>query len=184
MATTIQDALTARGTHEVVFMESINAKTVSYGAVAKTVAMDAGQLAEIISYGTDGAPNMQSLSAVGNVGYLLVPVPPRYMEEELSQCYVGIDEPARLYYIEKNYTTFTTTAFTPNAALTIPELVRDFVAHYDVATKKYIVSDPGALHAGYAGSRNKFTVKRTVAENDGRYDGRDMITLIASSDEL
>ena len=51
---------------------------------------------------------------------------------------------------------FETSAFAKNAGVT--EIKRGFVAHFDPATKKYIVSDPASAHEDYANAVNKFEV--------------------------
>lgn len=70
--------------------------------------------------------------------------------------YNGVGEHARIVILEPAYTRFDVSAFSFNTGVT--EVKQGQVAHFDIATQKYILSDPTSPHEDYADSSAKFLV--------------------------
>lgn len=78
-------------------------------------------------------------------------------KEEYVDFFNGKDEMVRITdVVEQKNSRFETSAFTKNTGVTT--IKKGHVAHFDTATKKYIVSNPSSAHADYADSVNKFEV--------------------------
>ena len=91
----------------------------------------------------------------------------RYMNEDLSKFYNAVGEKGRLVVLEPDYTRFSTSSYTKNAGLAT--VVRGNVAHFDVATKKFIISAAGSAHADYATSYNQFIVVADETDTAGEF---------------
>lgn len=179
MATTVLKAMTEVGTHGVGNIAKSQLKTVSYGAVLETADVDQFTIVEITGYGEDGVAKCQPLSAKGNKGYLVCTVEQRLLGEELSKFYNAIGEKIRLGVFESDYTSFETSSFTKNTGVTT--IARGMVAHFDVTTKKYIISAVGSEHADYAGSYNQFTVMKIEEDNAGHFDAATLSLIVTKA---
>jgi len=167
MASTILTALTTAGTHEVGSLNSLQVKTLAHGARIKTAAVDNFTIVELAGFNADGEQECVQLATVTNKGYLVASVEQRYLNEEIDQFYNAVGDFARLVVQEKDYTRFETSAFSKNAGLTT--IIKGNVAHFDPATKKFIVSTAGSAHAAYATAGNKYLVVRDETDCAGNY---------------
>ncbi|MNF66338.1 hypothetical protein D3C84_481270 [compost metagenome] len=92
----------------------------------------------------------------------------------MADFYNAVGERVRVVLLEAGYTRFETSAFSLNAGVT--EVVNGQVAHFDVTTKKFIVSAAGSAHADYATSSAQFLVVSN--EEDMEYThGQPMVRL-------
>jgi hypothetical protein len=174
MATRQQIVLKTKGTHEVGNLNSV--KTVNHGALVITADIDNFTLGEL-GFDANGERTVKQLAAIANKAYLVASPEARYMGEELVDFYNAVGERARIVVLEPAYTRFDTSAFTLNTGVTA--VVNGLVAHFDVATKKYILSTAGTPHANYAGSSAQFVV--VSDEDDMEYSlGKVTVTLEVS----
>lgn len=181
MATSVIKAISAEGTHQVGKITAIKRETVPYGAVVTTADVDNFTLVEFDGFSADGDRQCKQLSAKANYGYLVSTAEFRPMNEELEKFYNEVGEKANLDILKPRYTTFRTSAYTKNTGVTT--VVKGLVAHFDVATKKYILSTSASPHADYAGSMMKFEV---IADEDdvAAEFNVDAIGLVIVSDTL
>jgi hypothetical protein len=155
MATRQSQLLKAKGTHEVGNLNSLKVKTVAHGAIVINADIDQFTLGEL-GFDANGERTVKQLSAKDKKAYLVASPEARYMGEELVDFYNAVGERARIVVLEPNYTRFDTSAFTLNAG--VSAVANGLVAHFDVASKKYILSAAGTPHADYAGSSAQFVV--------------------------
>lgn len=167
MATTVLNALVQAGTHAVGSLNSIRVDTIPYGGKVKTADVDNFTWVEITGYLEDGVAEVQQLSNKANKGYLMAAVEQRYMNEDLSKFYVAVGEQGRIVVPTVDVLRFETSAYTKNAGLAT--IARGNVAHFDVATKKYIISAAGTPHADYATSANQFMVVADETDTAGNF---------------
>lgn len=155
MATRQLKVLTEKGTHSVGNLSNLKIKTVNFGAVVTGADIDQFTLVEL-GFNEDGERTATQLSAIANKAYLIASPESRYMGEELVDFYNAVGERARIVILEPGYTRFDTSAFTLNTGVT--EVAAGQVAHFDPATKKFIISAVGTPHVDYAGSSAQFVV--------------------------
>ena len=136
-------------------LNSLKIKTVAHGAVIVGADVDNFTIVEL-GFNAAGERTAKQLAAKANKGYLIASPETRYLGEELGEFYNAVGERARIVILEAGYTRFDTSAFTKNTGVT--EIAAGQVAHFDVATKKFIVSAAGSAHADYAGSSAQFLV--------------------------
>lgn len=161
MATRMYNTLSENGNHEIGSINSKWTKHMVNGAIADED-IENYTLVEIF-YNEEGELHCKSLTDVTKKGYLVTTV-----EEDQLMSMNGYQETYTDFYnaegemiritdtdIQKN-SRFETSAFSTNAGVT--EVKRGMVAHFDPATKKYIVSDASTPHADYATAVNKFEV--------------------------
>lgn len=161
MATRQFQALTEKGTHAVGNLSNLKIKTVNYGAIVTGADIDNFSLVEL-GFNADGERTATQLSAITKKAYLIASPEARYMGEELVDFYNAVGERARIVILEEGYTRFDTSAFSLNTGVT--EVAVGQVAHFDPATKKFIISDAGNPHADYAGSSAQFVVVSNEAD--------------------
>lgn len=156
MASVKYDALFNSVKHEVGSLNSIWATHLVNGAVALEN-MDNYILAEKAGYDTDGNLTCKALTDATKEGFLVTTVEEdQIMEgETYTDFYNAKDDMVRLTPVVERLR-FETSAFELNAGVTAP--VKGFVAHFNPATKKFIVSDVATPHASYATAKNKFEV--------------------------
>jgi hypothetical protein len=155
MATRQLAALTQKGNHEVGNLNSLKVKTLAHGAIVDGADIDNFTLVEL-DFNSDGERVCKQLSNVANKSYLIASPEIRNMGEELVDFYNAVGEHARIVILEPGYTRFDTSAFSLNDG--VEEIKNGQVAHFDPATKKFIISDASAPHADYAGAKAKFLV--------------------------
>lgn len=83
----------------------------------------------------------------------------------MTDFYNAKGEHARIVILEPGYTRFDVSAFSLNEG--VKEVKRGQVAHFDIKTEKYILSDPASPHADFADSSAKFLVVNS--EDDLQY---------------
>lgn len=173
MASRILDALKQQGNHEVGNINSWKIRVVPNGAVVVDAPIDNFTLVEL-GFGENGERTCKQLSAVGNKGYLIASVERRYVPgEQMVDCYNAVGERVRIIVLDEGLR-FDTSAFSLNTDVT--EIKNGQVAHFDPATKKFIISDPTATHADYATARDKFFVVSN--EDDLEYtNGKPLVRL-------
>lgn len=167
MASTVLNALKSAGTHAVGSINSIQVKTLAHGAKVKTADVDNWTLIELAGFDDEGQL-CQQLSAKANKAYLVGTPEQRYLSEDIRHFYNAVGEFTRPIVLEPNYTRFETSAYSLNAG--VSALAKGQVAHFDVATKKFIISDAGSAHADYATSSAQFIVVGDDDDTAGNFD--------------
>lgn len=161
MATRQTQILKQKGSHEVGNLNNIKIKTVNHGAIVTGADVDNFTLVEL-GFDANGERTAKQLAAKGNKAYLIASPEARYMGEELVDFYNAVGERARIVVLEPAYTRFDTSAFTLNAG--VSAVANGLVAHFDVATKKFILSAAGTPHADFATSSAQFAVVSNEAD--------------------
>jgi hypothetical protein len=165
MATRQLKAFEEQGTHAVGNLNSLKVKTVANGAIVEGTDIDNFTLCEL-GFNADGERTVKQLSAAGNKAHLVAAPETRYMGESMRDFYNAVGERVRVVVLEENYTRFDASAFSldPGDATTTParpavtEVNNGQVAHFDVTSKKFIISASATPHPGYAGSSAQFLV--------------------------
>jgi hypothetical protein len=155
MATRQQIVLSQKGTHEVGNLNNIKVKTVNHGAIVTNADVDNFTLVEL-GFNAAGERTCKQLAAKGNKAYLIASPEARYMGEELVDFYNAVGDAARIVVLEPAYTRFDTSAFSLNAG--VSAVANGLVAHFDVASKKFILSTSATPHVDYATSSAQFVV--------------------------
>jgi hypothetical protein len=175
MASRLVDALTTQGTHSVGNLNNFRIKVVPNGAKVITAAIDNFTIGELGFDGTTGERTVVQLSGNTVKGVLVAAPERRFAEgEQLCDFYNAIGELARVVILEPNFTRFETSAYSKNAGVTT--LSNGMVAHFDTATKKFIVSASGTPHANFAAAENQYVLIATEDELD-QIDGQKVIRL-------
>lgn len=173
MASRMLDVFTVQGTHAVGNISSWKIRTLPYGAIVDGASIDNFTWCEL-GFNAEGERICKQLSAKATKGYLIAAPERRYITgEQMCDFYNGVGEPARIVLPDLGVR-FETSAYTLNTGVT--EIVNGLVAHFDVATKKFIISDSTAAHADYATSANQFLVVATDLETDA-IDGYSVVRL-------
>lgn len=155
MASRILKAMQEVGTHAVGNLNNLKVKTVAHGAIVEGADVDNFTLVEL-GFNADGERVAKQLSAKDKKAYLIATPETRYLGEAMVDFYNAVGERVRIVLLEAGYTRFDTSAFSLNAGVT--EIKNGQVAHFDVATKKFIISDGASAHADFAGSSAQFVV--------------------------
>lgn len=173
MASRILKAMQEVGTHAVGNLNNLKVKTVAHGAIVEGADVDNFTLVEL-GFNADGERVAKQLSAKDKKAYLIAAPETRYLGEAMVDFYNAVGERVRIVLLEAGYTRFDTSAFSLNAGVT--EIKNGQVAHFDVATKKFIISAAGTAHVDYAGSSAQFVVVSN--EDDMEYAlGQPMVRL-------
>jgi hypothetical protein len=173
MASRLVKALITKGTHSVGSINSWKIRTLPYGAIIDTADVDNFTIVEL-GFNANGERIAKQLSNKTTKGYLIAAPERRYVDgEQMCDFYNEVGEAARIIFLELGVR-FETSAFTLNAGVT--DLINGQVAHFDVTTKKFIISTAGTAHADYATSANQFLV---VANDDETMtiDGQTLVRL-------
>jgi hypothetical protein len=155
MASRVLKALQEVGNHAVGNLNSLKIKTVANGAVVTGADIDNFTLGEL-GFDANGERTVKQLSAIDKKAYLVAAPETRYLGEAMADFYNEVGERVRVVILEPGYTRFESSAFSLNTGVT--EVAKGQVAHFDPATKKFIISAAGAAHVDYAGSSAKFLV--------------------------
>lgn len=173
MASRILKALQEVGKHATGNLNSLKVKTVANGAIIDGAPVDNFTLVEL-GFNGDGERIAKQLSDKANKAYLVATPETRYLGEAITDFYNEVGERVRIVVLEANYTRFDTSAFTKNAG--VAEIKNGQVAHFDPATKKFIISTAGSAHADYADSSAQFIVVSN--EDDMQYtQGQPLVRL-------
>lgn len=151
--------------HEVGTLNSWRVRDIANGAIVAATPIDNYTIVEL-AFNSEGERIATQLSNVANPQYLIASVERRYIGEELAEFYNGVGERARIVILDQGVR-FQTTAFSLNAGKT--EVNKGDVAHFDPTSKKYIVSNAGSPHSGYASASTKFTVVGDVEDTAGNF---------------
>lgn len=160
--------------HAVGNLNNWTVRTLNQGA--KVVGADIDNFTFVeLGFDAEGERTCKQLSAKTNKAYLIAGVE-RYLEygmlkESLSSFYNAIGERSRIVHLDEGLR-FDTSAFSKNTGVT--EIKNGMVAHFDVTTKKFIVSDGTTNHADYEGSSVKLLV---VDADSATIDGQKCIRL-------
>ncbi|MBD1379208.1 hypothetical protein [Metabacillus arenae] len=155
MATEQLKAFSEEHNHAVGNLNSLKVKTVANGAIVENADIDNFTLVQL-SFNADGERVARQLSAVTNKSYLIAAPETRYMGEAMTDFYNAVGDRARIVVLEAAYTRFETSAYSLNTGVT--EITNGQVAHFDPATKKFIISASGTPHVDYANASAKFLV--------------------------
>jgi hypothetical protein len=159
MATERFKALTKQGSHAVGQINSWKIRDIANGAQVAATPIDNFTIVEL-GFNTEGERICTQLSDVKKPQFLIAGVERRYLNESLNEYFNDVGEKARIVILEPGLR-YQTSAYNVNTGLT--EIKKGNVAHFDPATKKYIVSDATSPHASYANASTKFVV---VADED------------------
>jgi len=173
MGTRQLKVLKERGNHHVGNLNNLKVKTVAHGAIVEGAPVD-NFLSVELGFNAEGERTCKVLSDVTKKSYLIASPEARFMGEELVDFYNEVGEATRIVVFEEGYTRFDTSAFTLNTGVT--EIKNGQVAHFDPATKTYIISAAGSAHADYATAKTKFVVVSN--EDDLEYtNGKECVRL-------
>lgn len=160
MATRQQQVLITKGNHEVGNLNSIKVRTIAHGAIVNGEDIDNYTLVEL-GFDANGERTCTQLSAATKKSYLIASPEARFMGEELVDFYNAVGERARIVILDEGVR-FDTSAYSLNAG--VSAVANGLVAHFDTATKKFILSTAGSAHANYATASAKFTVVSNEAD--------------------
>lgn len=162
MATRQLKVLTEKGTHNVGNLSSLKIRTLAHGAVIEGADVDNFTLVEL-GVNAEGERTAKQLSDATKKGYLIATPEVRNMGEELVDFYNAIGEYARIVYLDEGLR-FDTSAFELNAdgvangGTTVTEIQAGQVAHFNPATKKFMISNAASPATAYGTARDKFLV--------------------------
>lgn len=167
MTTSILKAMASEGTHAVGSINVIQVKTLANGARVTGAAVDNWTLVELAGFNEDGERLCKAVTAKDKKAYLVASVEQRFLGEDIGHFYNDVDEFIRPVLLEANYTRFEASNYTLNAGVT--EVANGQVAHFDVATKKYIISASATPHADFATSAYQFEVVADLEDTAGNF---------------
>lgn len=156
MATRMFDTLSQKGNHEI---GSLNTKWTTHIANGAVATENVENYTLVETWYEENELKCKPLTSTTKKGYLATTIEEEQLleGEEYVDFYNAIGEIVRVTDVkEQKNSRFETSAFTKNAG--VSAIVRGMVAHFDPATKKYIVSNPTSPHASYANAVNKFEV--------------------------
>lgn len=155
MASRGMDFYKTKGTHGVGNLNTFSIDVLPNGAIVTGADIDNFTLGEL-GFDADGNRTVTQLTDNTHKAVLVASVERRFIDgEQLCDFYNAVGEPVRCVLFNR-IVRFETSSFTKNTGVTT--LVNGMVAHFDVTTKKFIISDSASAHADYATSVNKFTV--------------------------
>lgn len=166
MTTSILKAMSAEGTHAVGSINVIQVKTLANGAKVTGAAVDNWTLVELAGFNEDGERLCKAVTAKDKKGYLVASVEQRFLGEDISHFYNDVDDFARLVVLEADYTRFEASNYTLSV---VTEVENGQVAHFDVATKKFIISALATPHADFATSAYQFEVVADLEDTAGNF---------------
>lgn len=166
MTTAILKAMANDGTHAVGSINSIQVKTLANGARVTGAAVDNWTLVELAGFNEDGERLCKAVTAKDKKAYLVATPEQRLMGEDIAHFYNDVDEFARLVVLEADYTRFEASNYTLDTGVT--EVVNGAVAHFDVATGKFIISGE-TPHTDYATSTYQFEVVADLEDTAGNF---------------
>lgn len=174
MASRVLDALTKQGNHIVGNISSWKKRVLPNGALVEDLAIDNYTIVEL-GFDAEGERICKQLTAVANKGYLIASPERMYVGgEQLADFYNAKGERARIVFLDEGFR-FETSGFAMNTGVT--EVKNGMVAHFDPATKKFIISDATAPHADYATARDKFAVVNFEEDIDYVIDEQPLVRL-------
>lgn len=174
MTTEILKNLTKDGTHNVGSLNTIQAKTLANGAKVTGVALDNWVLVELAGFDEEGVRLCKALSDKTKSAYLVATPEQRFLGEDIAHFFNDVDEMVRPVLLESHYTRFEASNYTLNEGgvdngTKVTEVENGQVAHFDVATQKYIISDVASPHADFATSAFQFEVVADLNDTAGNF---------------
>ena len=128
-------------------------------------------LVEIVYDPATGEETCVQLTNVANEGLLACTPETRHFEfERMDSFYNGKDEYVRCAYLAPNKR-FQTSAFVKDDDS--KDIIKGQKAHFDPASKKFIISNGDAEHTDFANAFNKFVVQEV--EVDTEFTGIDVV---------
>lgn len=158
MATKFTQELKNKGTHAVGHVTSFKRYPVPNGAIVIDADVDNYTIVEKAGYDEAGNLQVKQLSDNTKKGFLVTTpvVLPTGLVNDPEYFFNAVGEKATIEEMKPETTRFETSAYSLNAGVT--EAKYGFVAHFDVATKKFIISDPATPHADYNASATKLEI--------------------------
>lgn len=172
MSSTILETLKTLGKnkHEVGTLANWTSEVINLGAIVTEADIDNYTLVEL-SFNEKGERVCKQLSAHSNKAYLIAS-PEEYMPEfgeGIANFYNAVNERARIVKLVEGKR-FDTSAFSKDN--TSKEIKNGQKAHFDIATKKFIISNDTTDNEGYTNAGAKFV----VVEATGRsLDGKELV---------
>jgi hypothetical protein len=142
------DALTTRGTHNVGSLNSLKVKTLANGALVDEADGIDNFTAVELGFNDDGERTCSILTDRTSKTYIIATVERRLEGEELVDFYNADGERARIIIPESGYTRFESSNYSLNDGVTA--VAKGQLAHWDVASGKWLISAADAAHADYA----------------------------------
>ena len=164
MATRMNDVLTQRGNHEIGNLNTKWTKHMANGAIADE---NIENYTLVETLWTDGELHCKQLTDATKKGYLITTVEEEQLMEgeEYVDFYNAAGEIIRLTDVDaQKNSRFETSAFVlnddavANGGSAISAVQVGQVAHFDPASKKYMISDPSSPATAYDTAVNKFEV--------------------------
>jgi hypothetical protein len=165
MSTRQLKAFQEEGTHAVGNLNSLKVKTVANGAIVEGADIDNFTFVEL-SFNVDGERTATQLSDATKKSYLIASPETRYMGEAMADFFNAVGERARIVVLEAGYTRFDASAFeldpgdaaaTP-ARAAVTDVANGQVAHFNPASKKFMISAAATPHPDYGTASAKLLV--------------------------
>ena len=179
MTTAILKSMTQDGTHAVGSINVIKVKTLANGARITDAPVDNWTLVELAGFNEDAERLCKAVTAKDKKAYLVASVEQRFLGEDIAHFYNDVDEFARLIVMDADYTRFEASNFTLEG---VSDVEVGQVAHFDVATKKFLISALESPHADFADSAYQFEVVADLSDTAGNFlqpTVRFMVTKVA-----
>jgi hypothetical protein len=165
MATEKLKAYTTEYNHAVGNLNSLKVKTVANGAIVEGADIDNFTFVEL-GFNAEGERTAKQLSDVTKKSYLIASPETRYMGEAMTEFFNEVGERARIVVPEAGYTRFDASAFEldpGDATLTparpaVTEVNNGQVAHFNPASKKFMISAAATPHPDYGTASAKLLV--------------------------
>lgn len=167
MATEILKRMTEDGTHAVGSVSSIQVKTLAHGAKVVDAPVDNWTLIELAGFGEDGERLCKAVTKNTSKAYLVATPEQRFLDEEVGHFFNDVGEFVRPIVFEQDYTRFEASNYSLNSDVTEAEL--GLVAHFDVTTKKYILSKSDSAHVDFAEAAYQFEVVGDTSDTAGNF---------------
>lgn len=164
MSSTVLNAIEniAKDKHGVGSLNNWGHNIVNLGAIVDSDKIDNWEIVEL-GFNDAGEQICKQLEDESQAGYLIASVEDYVKEyETISNFYNVKGERARIVVLEKNKRFETSLYKLANESKPVKN---GMVAHWDVASKRYIISNDGSEHSGYAGAGNKFVVVDAVGND-------------------
>lgn len=173
MASVLLKAYTDIPSHAVGNINSWKIRVVPNGALVATAAIDNFTIGEL-GFNSDGERTVVQLSDNTKTGVLVAAPERRYIDGELmAGFYNDVGDRARVVILDFGIR-FETSAFSKNTDVTT--ISNGMAAHFDVTTKKFIISTAASPHSDYANAGNKYVVVATDSETIA-IDGQKLVRL-------
>lgn len=157
MATRQLRQLVERGNYPVGNLSSLKVRTITNGAIVEGGEIGNFTMVEL-GFNEAGERIAKTLSDVSKKTYLIAAVERRYLGEEMVDFINDEGEHVRIVILDEGLR-FESSEFELNAGVAgVTEIKNGQVAHFNPATKKYVISDATAPHADYANADAKLLV--------------------------